>query len=76
MPESEVEMLRKKLLACEQEKALLEAAIRASPSGMLIATHPEGRIKYWNQAALEIRGAPAKEVTDIDFEEHSFAWQT
>ena len=56
-------------------RALLEAAIEASPAGVLIADAPDVRIRVANAAALGIRGKPAGELTNIPYEMHPEHWQ-
>ncbi len=66
--------------AAEEEharlKGLLEAAIEQSPSGILVANAPDGKIQIANPAALGIRDAEPKMLTDIEISEHSEKWQT
>jgi PAS domain S-box-containing protein len=59
----------------QKSDALLRAAIDASPAGILIADAPDVRIRIVNPAALEIRGAKAKNLTDIPVDQHSQNWQ-
>jgi PAS domain S-box-containing protein len=57
-------------------KKLLETAIAQTPSGILIADAPDGYIRLANQAALDIRGGGAAELTRADLNAHSISWRT
>ncbi|MGB0715080.1 MAG: PAS domain-containing sensor histidine kinase [Phycisphaerae bacterium] len=60
----------------QRTRALLEAAIEASPAGVVIADAPDVRIRMANSAALGIRGADQKHrLTDIPYESHPSQWQ-
>ncbi len=59
-----------------QTRAILEAAINQSPSGILIADAPDARIRLGNPAAFSIRGEVGDKLTDINVEQHSANWQT
>ncbi len=65
-----------RLARLERENAMLRAAIRACPAGILIASAPDGVIQEWNPAALGIRGAEAAELTQIPLAQHPDQWQT
>lgn len=65
-----------RLAELERENAMLKAAIRACPAGILIASAPDGVIEYWNPAALGIRGAEAENLTNIPLNLHPERWQT
>lgn len=64
----------------EQEKAeaqaLLEAAIQHSPSAIIIANAPDGKIRLVNAAAFNIRGETNVSLTDIDIDEYASHWHT
>ncbi|MBA4368960.1 MAG: hypothetical protein C0403_15130, partial [Desulfobacterium sp.] len=60
----------------QRNRALLEAAINQSPSGILIADAPDVRIHFANPAALGIRGGSQERLTEIDVAEHTRLWQT
>lgn len=60
----------------ERTRALLEAAIEASPCGVVIADAPDVRIRMANSAALGIRGDHVHHsLTDIPYELHPSYWQ-
>jgi two-component system cell cycle sensor histidine kinase/response regulator CckA len=56
-------------------KAFLDAAIEQSPAGILIAEAPDVKIVMANSAALGIRGATERPLTDIPAELHPINWQ-
>jgi len=56
-------------------RASLEAAINASPAGIVIADAPDVRIRVVNQAALHIRGKASEPLIDIPLEQHAKNWQ-
>lgn len=60
----------------EHHRALLNAAIEASPAGIIVAEAPDARITLANAAALGIRGGPPRDLTEIAVEYHSRRWQT
>jgi two-component system, cell cycle sensor histidine kinase and response regulator CckA len=60
----------------QRTRALLEAAINQSPSGILIADAPDVRIHFANPAAFGIRGGSRERLTEIDVAEHTRRWQT
>ena len=62
--------------ALRRTRALLEAAINQSPSGIIIADAPDVRIRLANPAAFRIRGGSPDGLIDIDVEKHSAKWQT
>ncbi|MCX5733438.1 MAG: PAS domain S-box protein [candidate division NC10 bacterium] len=55
-------------------RALLQAAVAQSPSGILIADAPDVTIRYANEAALRIRGDADQPLTGISVDRHSAAW--
>jgi len=55
---------------------MLEAAIEASPAGIIIADAPDVTIRVANKAALDIREGTAAELTNISVETHTKQWQT
>ena len=59
----------------QQVRALLEAAISQSPSGIIIADAPDVRIRLTNAAAFGMWGAPTDDLTGIDIEEHAVKWR-
>ncbi len=59
----------------EETRAILSAAIEASPAGIIIADAPDVRIRSVNSAALGIRDAPISDLTDIPYELHPTRWQ-
>jgi len=67
---------RKLLDDLKRENKLLKAAIQASPSGILIATAPDGVIEYWNPAALGTRKGTEADLANIPMEKHPSRWQT
>lgn len=67
---------RRAKLAAQQSLALLEGALAESPSGILIADAPNVTIRWANAAALQIRGASERPLTQIDVDQHSTHWQT
>lgn len=62
----------------ERESAMqmLQSALAQSPSGILIADAPDVRIRWVNEAALNIRGKSEVPLTGIDVSKHSVSWQT
>lgn len=73
----ELKELRAQLAEREREVAILRAALRASPAGILIASAPGGVIDEWNPAALGIRGSDSCDsLTQIPLELHPTRWQT
>ena len=61
--------------AMHESRAILTAAIEASPAGIIIADAPDVRIRSVNSAALGIRDAPLEMLTDIPFDLHPSRWQ-
>lgn len=59
----------------DQARALLQTAIEQSPSAILIADAPDVRIRFANSAALSMREATRKKLTDIDVSQHILNWQ-
>lgn len=57
-------------------RALFEAAINQSPSGILIADAPDVKIRIANPAAFGIRGGSRGTLTGIDVAKHAERWQT
>ena len=70
---SERKQFEKKL---QQTLAMLETAIKQSPSGVIIADAPDVRIRFANAAAFAIRGETQQQLTEIDVAEHAIRWQT
>jgi PAS domain S-box-containing protein len=60
----------------EEALALLQTSIAQSPSGILIASAPEGTIRWANPAALAIRGSSELPLTGISIDRHASNWQT
>ncbi len=58
-----------------QTKALLQAAIEASPAGVLIADAPDVRIRLVNSAALAVRGDTPAVLRGIPVDQHVRNWQ-
>lgn len=59
----------------ERAAALLDAAIRQSPSGIVVADAPDVRIRIANAEAKGMRGLAPGPLIDIPVEEHSERWQ-
>lgn len=57
-------------------RALLHAAVAASPAGILVAEAPDVTIRLANDAALGIRGESRMDLTDIPVDSHATRWQT
>ena len=56
---------------------LLQAAMENSPSGILVADAPNGRIRFANRAALNIRGVgpdSAEKLIGIEIPKHTERW--
>lgn len=60
----------------ESAMLMLQSALAQSPSGILIADAPDVRIRWANDAALNIRGETDDPLTSIDVSRHSVSWQT
>ncbi len=60
----------------QQTRALLEAAITQSPSGILIAEAPNGRIRMANPAAFGFLGSEHEPLSDIDIDDAALRWRT
>ncbi len=58
----------------EETRAILSAAVDASPAGIIIADAPDGRIHLVNSAALGIRGGGRDLLVDIPIELHPSRW--
>lgn len=58
----------------EEAKRLLQAALESSPSGILIADAPGGRVRFANRAALAMRGGEA-ELIGIDLAQFAESWK-
>ena len=64
--------------AVKEARILLQAALESSPSGILIANAPDGRIRFANRAALAIwntNAASDVELLDSDFSQYAAYWQ-
>ncbi len=59
----------------QRMRALLEAAINQSPSGIIIADAPDVRIRLVNAAAFVIWGGESGDLTGIDIQEHAAKWR-
>jgi len=59
----------------EETRAMFEAAIRHSPSGILIADAPDVRIRFANPAALYMRGERGNPPNGFDMAEYTSRWQ-
>ena len=60
-----------------REVAMLRAAIRASPVGIIVASAPNGHVVAWNDAALGLRGGDADRLTSIGaLDDYVSRWQT
>jgi len=57
-------------------QGLLMAAVEQTPSGIILADAPDGRIRVANTAALEMRGESAAFLTDVPLALHPERWQT
>ncbi|MBN1180149.1 MAG: PAS domain S-box protein [Anaerolineae bacterium] len=57
-------------------RALLQAAIEQSPSGIIVADAPDVTIRLANPAATGIRGQSQAFLTGIDVSLHTQRWQT
>ena len=68
-------LLKREAEELQQVRALLEAAINQSPSGIIIADAPDVRIRLTNAAAFGMWGAPTDDLTGIDIEEHAVKWR-
>ena len=63
--------------AAAEAQKLLEVALENSPSGILIADAPDGRIRFANRAALAMGVGAAEEplpLTGIKFAHHAVRW--
>jgi len=59
----------------QEARDFLAAAVEQSPSGILVADAPDVRIRLANPAALSIRGATDRPLTDIEVQDHVASWQ-
>jgi PAS domain S-box-containing protein len=74
---AKIEIERKRVEARSLEIwSLLETAIAASPSGILIADAPDVTIRVANPAAFGIRGGDRSLLTGIAVTNHAKHWQT
>ncbi|MFT5587384.1 MAG: hypothetical protein ACI9VR_004993, partial [Cognaticolwellia sp.] len=67
MSDQELKDLRAQLAQVKRERSLLEAAVRASPALMLIATLPDGHIEYRNDAVVGGRRPGQDPLTALEF---------
>lgn len=58
----------------EETRAILSAAIEASPAGIIIADAPDARIRSVNAAALAICGAQQTDITELPFPYYRDRW--
>ena len=54
----------------------MQTAIKQSPSGILIADAPDGRIRIANRAALGVRGGSREQLVGINIHDYASRWQT
>ncbi len=59
----------------ERNRALLRAAIEASPAGIIVGEAPDARIVAANSAALALRGGDASRLLDVAYAEHPDRWR-
>ena len=59
-----------------QTNAILQAAMDQSPAGIAIADAPDGRLRYVNEAGLNIRGGSQQTVVNnVGLDEYVASWQ-
>lgn len=59
----------------EQTRAILSAAIEASPAGIVIADAPDGRIRAANAAAIGVREVSEEDLAGISLEHYASFWR-
>jgi PAS domain S-box-containing protein len=67
-------MQQRALEELEKTQALFQAALLQSPSGIVIADVPNGKIRFVNSAALAIRGKTDTQLTDIEINDYTKNW--
>jgi PAS domain S-box-containing protein len=68
-------LLKREAEELQRVRALLEAAIDQSPSGIVIADAPDVRVRLANPAAFDIRGGRYDSLINIDVEKHAAHWK-
>jgi PAS domain S-box-containing protein len=60
----------------QDAKEILQAAMDHSPAGIVVADAPDGRLRYVNKAAIDIRGGTHEEVVrDVGLDEYVASWK-
>ncbi len=60
----------------QKTSATLQAALDQSPAGIAIADAPDGKLKYVNDAGLQMRGKSRQEIVDgVGLEGYVASWQ-
>ncbi|MDG5816191.1 PAS domain-containing protein [Chitinispirillales bacterium ANBcel5] len=73
---TEISERKQMIEALQKNKAFLQAALDNSHAGIAIADAPDGKLRYVNKAAMDIRGIPANySVNNITIDNYVESWQ-